>query len=77
MTGKEQSHQTETGGGGQRDEGYPGQDSSRGNQVRDEPVPASRDDEQAQEAVVRNEEHAAGELDVRPSPRSGSGNSGG
>jgi hypothetical protein len=29
------------------------------NQARDEPIPASHDEEREQEAVVRNEEHAA------------------
>ena len=43
-----------------------------GNQVRDEPVPASHYEERGQEAEVRNEEHSAGNLDVRPSRRGGS-----
>lgn len=43
---------------------YPGTDTSRGNQVRDEPVPASHHEERDQEAVVRNEEHAAGDLET-------------
>jgi hypothetical protein len=48
---------------------YPGTDTSRSNQVRDEPVPASHHEEHDQEAVVRNEEHAAGDLETRPSGR--------
>ncbi len=39
---------------GQRD-GY----RANTNQARDEPIPASHDEERGQEAVVRNEEHAA------------------
>jgi hypothetical protein len=39
------------------------------NQRRDEPMPASRDDELRQEAIVRNEEHARGDGQARPSPR--------
>jgi hypothetical protein len=37
-----------------------------GNQVRDEPIPASGHEERGQEAEVRNEEHAAGNLEARP-----------
>jgi hypothetical protein len=40
---------------GQRD-GY----QANTNQARDEPLPASHDEEHGQEAVVRSEEHAAG-----------------
>ena len=50
-------------------EQVPGTDTSRGNQVRDEPIPASHHEERDQEAVVRNEEHAAGDLETRSSGR--------
>jgi len=39
------------------------------NQRCHEPMPASRDDEPRQEAVVRNEEHAGDHEQARPSPR--------
>ena len=39
------------------------------NQRRHEPMPASRHDDPRQEAVVRNEEHARGDGQARPSPR--------
>jgi hypothetical protein len=39
------------------------------NQRRDEPMPASRDDNPRQEAVVRNEEHDGDHEQARPSPR--------
>jgi len=39
------------------------------NQRRHEPMPASRDDDLRQEAVVRNEEHAGDHEQARPSPR--------
>ena len=39
------------------------------NQRRHEPMPASRDDDPRQEAVVRNEEHAGDHEQARPSPR--------
>jgi len=39
------------------------------NQRRQEPLPASRDDDPRQEAVVRNEEHAGDHEQARPSPR--------
>ena len=39
------------------------------NQRRHEPMPASRDDDPRQEAVVRNEEHAGDQEQARPSPR--------
>lgn len=39
------------------------------NQRRQEPMPASRDDDPRQEAVVRNEEHAGDHEQARPSPR--------
>jgi hypothetical protein len=53
-------------------EQVPGTDTSRGNQVRDEPVPASHHEERDQEAVLRNEEHAAGDLETRSSGRGAS-----
>jgi hypothetical protein len=40
-----------------------------GNQVREEPVPASHDEERGQEAEVRNEEHSADNLEAGPSRR--------
>jgi hypothetical protein len=40
-----------------------------GNQVREEPVPASHHEERGQEAEVRNEEHSADDLEARPSRR--------
>ena len=58
--------------GAAEQEQYPGADTSRGNQVRDEPVPASHHEERDQEAVVRNEEHAAGDLETG-SPGTGTG----
>jgi hypothetical protein len=39
------------------------------NQVRHEPMPASRHDDRRQEAVVRNEEHAGDHEQAQPSPR--------
>lgn len=39
------------------------------NQRRHEPMPASRDDNPRQEAVIRNEEHAGDHEQARPSPR--------
>jgi hypothetical protein len=39
------------------------------NQHRHEPMPASRHDDLRQETVVRNEEHARGDGQARPSPR--------
>lgn len=39
------------------------------NQRRHEPMPASRDDDPRQEAVVRNEEHAGDHEQARPSAR--------
>jgi hypothetical protein len=39
------------------------------NQRRHEPMPASRHDDPRQEAVVRNEEHARGDGQARPSRR--------
>jgi hypothetical protein len=39
------------------------------NQHRHEPMPASRDDDPRQEAIVRNEEHARGDGQAKPSPR--------
>ena len=39
------------------------------NQRRHEPMPASHHDDLRQEAVVRNEEHASGGDQARPSPR--------
>lgn len=39
------------------------------NQRRKEPMPASRDDDLRQEAVVRNEEHAHDGDQAQPSPR--------
>jgi hypothetical protein len=39
------------------------------NQRRQEPMPASRDDDLSQEAVVRSEEHAGDHEQARPSPR--------
>jgi hypothetical protein len=59
----------EHGRGAAEQEQYPGTDTSRGNQVRDEPVPASHHEDRDQEAVVRNEEHAAGDLETRSSGR--------
>jgi hypothetical protein len=38
------------------------------NQVRDEPMPASRHEDRRQEAVVRNEELAARSAQARPRP---------
>ncbi len=48
-----------------REQGY----QANTNQARDEPIPASHEDEPGQEAVVRNQEHpaAAGEP-VQPKP---------
>jgi hypothetical protein len=44
------------------------------NQARDEPMPASHDEEHGQDAVVRNEEHAAGARGDRgPAQRKTSG----
>jgi hypothetical protein len=37
------------------------------NQRRHEPMPASHHDERRQEAIVRNEQHAAGHAQARPS----------
>jgi hypothetical protein len=42
---------------------------SAANQRRDEPMPASRDDDPRQDAVLRNEEHAGDHEQARPSPR--------
>jgi hypothetical protein len=39
------------------------------NQRRHEPMPASRDDDLRQEAVIRNEEHARDGDQAQPSPR--------
>lgn len=39
------------------------------NQRRDEPMPASGNEDPRQEAVVRNEEHAGDHDQARPSPR--------
>jgi hypothetical protein len=39
------------------------------NQQRHEPMPASRQDDRRQEAVLRNEEHAGDHEQARPSPR--------
>jgi hypothetical protein len=39
------------------------------NQRRHEPMPASRDDDLRQEAIVQNEEHARGDGQARPSQR--------
>ena len=39
------------------------------NQRRHEPMPASRDDDARQEAVVRNKEHAHDGEQAQPSPR--------
>ena len=39
------------------------------NQLRHEPLPASRHDERRQEAVVRNEEHGSDRPQAAPSPR--------
>jgi len=39
------------------------------NQRRHEPMPASRHDDPRQEAIVRNEEHARGDGQARPSAR--------
>jgi hypothetical protein len=47
------------------------------NQRRHEPMPASRHDDPRQEAVVRNEEHARGDGQARPSPRAPSRRPGG
>jgi hypothetical protein len=40
-----------------------------GNQVREEPVPASHHEERGQEAEVRNEEYSVGNLEAGPSRR--------
>jgi hypothetical protein len=45
------------------------------NQRRREPLPASRDDERRQEAVLRNEEHAGGHTQAVSSRRSRRGDS--
>ena len=50
---------------------------SGANQQRDEPIPASHHDDQGQGAVVREEEHAHGAGQARPSPRAPSGEEGG
>jgi hypothetical protein len=73
------SDQDESGyqpGGSSRDESghragvNPGQDESgyrpNVNQVRDEPIPASHDEDLTQEAVVRNEQYSGGPSDTRP-----------
>ncbi|HEY2308591.1 MAG TPA: hypothetical protein VGI05_22200 [Streptosporangiaceae bacterium] len=39
------------------------------NQRQHEPMPASRHDDLRQDAIVRNEEHARGDEQARPSPR--------
>jgi hypothetical protein len=39
------------------------------NQRRHEPMPASHHDDLRQKAIVRNEEHARGDEQARPSPR--------
>jgi hypothetical protein len=39
------------------------------NQRQHEPMPASRHDDLRQEAIVRNEEHARGDGQARPSPQ--------
>lgn len=72
MAGKDNQSGETRHGHRRRDEDYPGADSSRGNQMRDEPIPASHHEERDQEAVVRNEEHAAGDLEVGPSEQADS-----
>jgi len=71
MSRNERRDEDDSRGAAEQDQdAYPGADSSRSsNQVRDEPVPASHHEERDQDAVVRNEEHAAGDLRTRPSGR--------
>ena len=70
MSRNDQRDEDDRRGAAEQDQdAYPGTDTSRGNQGRDEPVPASHHEERDQEAVVRNEEHAAGDLGTRPSGR--------